>query len=128
MGDTNDELLKALEGGDPKARLELAKAASDFIKASMEPRYESYCVRRMFNAPIDIPEPWKTRFAERYNKALEGRKEMDKYGVKQEEDTDKTASDKNVCPKCGEKLDKDKHDKWCPSCGTEPWEDKNGEG
>ena len=50
---------------------------------------------------------------------------MEKYGVEEKPQEDKTAKDPQTCPKCGAELkDTDTTGglKVCPKCGTEPFE------
>jgi hypothetical protein len=48
---------------------------------------------------------------------------MEKYAVVIEDDKTKTASEGDVCPTCGEKLES-KNPPKCPKHGTEPFEKK----
>ena len=48
---------------------------------------------------------------------------MDKYAVVTEDEQVKTGSTEKNCPKCGKDIS-DPHlpARYCPNCGTEPWE------
>ena len=56
---------------------------------------------------------------------------MDKYGVAEDEDLKKTASEDEVkkesCPDCGKKVEKHGSVSICPKHGTEPFEKKETE-
>lgn len=51
---------------------------------------------------------------------------MDKYGVSEDEDLQKTASgnEEKKCPDCGKKVEKHGSVSICPEHGTEPFEKK----
>lgn len=53
---------------------------------------------------------------------------MEKYGVEEKDPADKTAHDKDVCPKCGEILraQLDTGVLLCPNCGSAPFEAQPG--
>jgi ribosomal protein S27AE len=48
--------------------------------------------------------------------------EMEKYGVDQDEDKTKTASEKKRCPKCGAVIRQHGKVCLCPKDGSEPFE------
>ena len=53
---------------------------------------------------------------------------MEKYGVEQDPDKTKTASETKTCPKCGsDKVDWSGHVPVCPNCGTEPFEKRESD-
>lgn len=45
---------------------------------------------------------------------------MEKLGVVLDDDKTKTASTSTSCPQCGGTIENGA--RWCPNCGTEPWE------
>lgn len=53
---------------------------------------------------------------------------MEKYGVHEEKNLEKTASKdgKQRCPWCREEVDAESSPKRCPRCGTEPFEGSDG--
>lgn len=56
--------------------------------------------------------------------SLGGRYQMEKYGVEQEQSTDKTAAKVGTCPSCGQQLEASSAVPKCPKCGTKPFEQK----
>ena len=49
---------------------------------------------------------------------------MDKYAVPDTKPSDKTASDDNSCPSCGNERDKKSNPPHCDNCGTKPVEEE----